>query len=742
MLKYIFSTIFIYCASVVAICAQSVKPQEKNKSKKFDTGVVQLKEVKVFSHKNLNERALSFTKAPISNMDLPQSVGRVNSTIIADQQAIRVGEIIRNVSGVSLTQTRLGVNETYTARGYSIGVNGGAGSVFKNGLVSNIAGMPETASLESIEVMKGSTAMLFGNVSGGLIINMVTKKPKFEKGGELKMQVGSYQQYKPVVDFYGPINQRLAFRIVGAYENDQSFRDHVKTKRNFINPSLLYKIGKSTTALIQADYLKASITPDFGIGALDSGRVLPTNIPISRFHNVSWAYNHIVQHSISLSINHVFNDNWQWNFAGSIQNTDVDAYGAGLPNTVNKTGDWNRTLARAHSIEKDATAQINLNGKFNLLGWKHQFLIGTDFTRIELLTDAFKITSNAVVVGIYDKINLLDPSLYVRRNDIPDAAVTTITTAPSNRFGIYTQDLISLTNHIKFLAGIRWSYQENIQTNIYNVPSQTNTNGAAATAFNQAFSPKVALLYQPTKNSSLFASYSNSFTINTGTDIYAQLLKPSIIDQFEIGIKNNLLEDRISLNMSIYRIVNNNLAQQAEFKVDGSLNSDPTVKELKGQTTSDGMEMDLNAHFENGFYLIAGYGYNYMRFTKTSGAKGSNIEGEQVVINPRHTANFTAFYTVQKNKLKGLKLGIASFYTGSRYGGYNNTVGQTQLGSRLIPLSGFVTMDLSAGYQFKKISLLCKLSNITNTLNYLVHDNYSIAPIAPRQVSVTISYKF
>jgi iron complex outermembrane receptor protein len=742
MLKKILSPIVICSVFVTVLYGQSVNPTYINKSKRFDTGVVQLKEVKVFSHKNQNERSLSFAKAPISNMDLPQTVGRVNSAVIADQQAIRVGDIIRNVSGVSLTQTRLGVNETYTARGYSIGVNGGAGSVFKNGLVSNIAGMPETASLESIEVMKGSTAMLFGNVSGGLIINMVTKKPKFVSGGELKMQVGSYQQFKPVIDFYGPINQQLAFRIVGAYENDQSFRDQVQTKRSYINPSLLYKIGKNTNLLVQAEVLHASVTPDFGIGALDSGRILPTNIPISRFHNVSWAYNTVQQQSGSVTLDHAFNDNWQLSFAGSLQNTDVDSYGAGFPNTANKTGDWNRTLARAHSIEKDATVQINLNGKFNVLGLKNQFLIGTDFTRIELLTDAFKISSNGVVVGTYDKINLLDPSLYTRRTDIPDAAVTTITTAPSNRFGVYTQDLISLTNHLKLLTGIRWSYQETIQTNVYNANTQINTNGLAATAYNQSFSPKLALLYQPTKNTTLFTSYSNNFTINTGTDIYAQLLRPSIIDQYEIGVKNNLWEDKISVNMSVYRILNSNLAQQAEYKADGSLNSDATVKELKGQTTSDGLEIDLNGNFENGFYFIAGYGYNNMRFTKTSGAKGANIEGEQVVINPKHTANFTAFYTIPESKLKGLKLGIAAFYTGSRFGGYNNTVGQTQLGSRLIALSGFATIDLSAGYQFKKISLLCKLSNITNTLNYLVHDNYSIAPIAPRQVSATISYKF
>ncbi|MCW3110667.1 MAG: TonB-dependent siderophore receptor [Segetibacter sp.] len=702
----------------------------------------QLKEVIVNSHRNQNERILSSAKSPIANMDLPQTTGSVNSTVIADQQATRVGDIIRNISGVSLTQTRLGVNETYTARGYSIGITGGAGSILKNGLVSNIAGMPEAATLESVEVMKGSTAMLYGNVSGGLIVNLVTKKPKFDWGGEVKMQMGSYQQYKPIVDVYGPITKQLAFRMVGTYENDKSFRDVVKTKRSYINPSLLYKLGTKTTLLVQADYLDAQLTPDFGIGTLDSGRVLPVTIPISRFHNVLWAYNKVKQSSGSFNVDHKLNDNWQLSFAGSLQKTDVDSHGAGLPNVVSKTGDWNRALARAHTIEKDVTTQLNLNGKFSTGKIAHQLLVGIDFTRVRLQTDAFNITSNGTVVTTYDKINILDPSLYTRRNDIPDAAVATTTTAPSNRAGVYVQDFISLTNKIKVLAGLRWSYQETVQTTIYIVAAQTNTSGAAATAYNKAFSPKLAIVYQPSKTNSIFASYSNNFTINTGTDIYGQLLKPSIINQYEVGVKNNFFNDKLSANVSIYRIINSNLAQQAEFKADGTVNSDATVKELRGQTTSDGLELDLNGYISRNFYFIAGYGYNRMRFTKTSGSKGSNIEGERVVINPDHTANLTAFYTFTKTSLHGLKMGISGFYTGNRLGGYNNTVGQSQSGSRLLPLKGFATFDISAGYGIGKFSLLCKLSNVFNTHNYLVHDNYSIAPIAPRQVTATVGYKF
>jgi iron complex outermembrane receptor protein len=687
------------------------------------------------SYRTGNEKVLSSAKLPVSNFDLPQTVGSVSSTIISDQQATRVGDVIKNISGVSLTQTRLGVNETYTARGYSIGINGVTGSILKNGLLTNSAGMPEAATLESVEVMKGSTALLYGNVSGGLIVNLVTKKPRFERGGEVKMQAGSFNQYKPILDIYGPVTKKLAFRVVGTYEHDRSFRDVVKTKRSYANPSLLYKLGKKTTLLLQGDWLDARLTPDFGIGTLDSGRILPTTIPDSRFLNTTWAYNNVKQGSGYLNADHKFNDNWQLAFSGALQKTGVDSYGAGLPNVVNKNGDWNRSLARAHSIEKDLSLQLNLIGKFSTGKIIHQAAAGSEYTRVLTQTDAFKVTA-------YDKINILDPSLFTARNDIPDAVLTTTTTAPSNRVGIYAQDYITLTKKLKVLAGLRWSYQETVQTKIFTAATGVTSPGVAATANNQAFSPKLAIVFQPVKTTSLFASYSNNFTINTGTDIYGQLLKPSIINQYELGIKNNLFRNRLSANLGIYRIINSNLAQQAEFRADGTLNPDATVKELRGQTTSDGLEADLNGILAKNFYFIAGYGYNNMRFTKTSGAKGSNIEGERVVINPRHTGNLSAFYTIPKGVLRNLKLGISGFYTGKRLGGYNNTVGQPQIGSRLLPLTGFTTTDLSAGYSIRKFSLLCKLSNLFNTHNYLVHDNYSIQPVTPRQLTGTIGYKF
>jgi iron complex outermembrane receptor protein len=697
-----------------------------------------------------NQKKLSIGKMNIVERDFPQSTGVVTSKMISDQQAIRLGDVVKNIPGVSLVQTRYGVNETYGARGYIIGVTGGAGggSIFKNGLPTNIAGMPEAATLESVEVIKGSTAFLYGSSSGGLIVNMITKKPKYNFGGEISMNVGSFNQYKPVADVYGPITKNLAFRVVGSYENDKSYRDNVKIIRRYINPSLMYKFGRKFTLLVEGDYLNAQITPDPGVGLLDSGRALTKAIPRSRFQNVGWAYNNVKQGSLATTFKYVFNDKISLNASASLQGTDVDSYGVGNLNTASKTGIIARPLSRAHSVEKDYASQINLEGKFNALRMQHHFIAGADFTDVVTYTDAFTIFNmNGSVLKTYDTINLLDPSRYVQRTDVPTALKINETEAPSIRAGMFVQDLINITKQFKLFGGVRYSYQATVQTTIdsmaTNARPPSTTRGSTPTTTYNVFSPKAGIVYQPSDNISLYASYSNNFTTNTGVDVYGNLLPASVINQYELGTKNSFLNGKLSATISVYKIINSNLAQQAAYLADGTTpNTNSNIKTLSGETTSDGVEVGFNGSFSRNFYFNTGYSYNYIRFTHTPGTKGSNVEGEKLVNAPMNTANATLFYTFTNKSLRGLKIGATGFYTGSRYGGYNNTIGQSILGSRIVPLTGFATLDLSAGYSYKRVSLQCKLSNIFNSLNYLVHDNYSITPIAPRALTVTASYKF
>jgi iron complex outermembrane receptor protein len=689
---------------------------------------IQLEEVVVEGRKSLNTKPVTVGKVPIAPMDLPQSITVVGQGVIRDQQAQRLSDVIKNVNGVYVATTRGSTQESFSGRGYGFGSN----NLFKNGARVNSGAMPEMSSLERVEVLKGSAAILYGNVAPGGILNMVTKQPKFNFGGEVSMRTGSYDLYKPAVDVYGPISAKIAYRINGTYESAQSFRDVVSSKRYYVNPSLLFKLGKRTELLVQGDYLDHEFTPDFGIGSLDNTKI--PDVARSAFFGTPWQYAKTKQTTATVSLKHQLSSNWQLNALGSFQNYNRDYYSTERIQAA-ANGDWTRPLNKTDQNENYYIGQVDINGKFKTGSIEHTLLAGVDADRY--LTTSYTFNNPTT----YDKINILDPTKFTPRTDIPPASKVTRVETPVNRFGAYVQDLISITSKLKFLAGIRWSIQEARPAETKYLLKDSLAKGAAKT--DKAFSPRLGLVYKPLETMAIFASYANSFSVNSGTDVFGNALKPSIIDQFEVGVKNDFLHGLLSVNITAYRIVNNNLAQTAQFAADGTTpNNNTNLKELTGQTTSDGIELDISAHPVKGLDIMAGYSHNYMRYTKTENKKGNYVQGERLVNTPAHTANASVFYTFGNSIIKGFKVGVTALYIGKRNAGWNNQIEQTQTYSRLIPVDGFTTLDISAGYTWKSISLLAKVSNLGNAFNYYVHENYSVNPIAPRQFAATVSYRF
>lgn len=692
-----------------------------------------LADVIIMSRKSLNAKTVSIGKVAIDPMDLPQSITVIGQSVMKEQQAARLGDIIKNVNGVYLTTTRGNVQESFAARGYSFSST----NLFKNGFRINSGVMPEVSSLEKVEVLKGSAAILYGQVAPGGIVNMVTKQPKFQFGGEVAMRLGSYDLYKPSFDIYGPVSSSIAYRINGTFETANSFRNNVSSKRYYINPSLLFKAGQRTEILLEGDYLKHKFTPDFGIGSLDNTKI--SGLPRSTFLGALWSYNTTQQTATTASVKHKFNDSWALDASASYQLYKRDYFSTERIQ-ADADGDWKRPLGKINSEENYVAAQVNVTGTFQTQSIEHTLLTGIDADRSITSNYDYSFPDAGLGDKIYDKINILDPSKYPQRTDMPEATAIRKRKAPINRFGAYVQDLIKLSDKFNVLAGIRWSSVQTVGIDSTNLV--TNTKAEGDTRSDNAFSPRVGLVYKPTSTTSLFASYASSFVVNTGQDVDGKSVKPSIIDQYEAGIKNDFFGGRLSANLTLYRIINNNLAQTAPFLKDGTPNNNTSIKQLTGETTSDGIELDLASQPLAGLSILAGYSYNYMRYTQTDTTKGSYKEGERLVNNPAHTANASVFYTFSKYGLKGFKIGATATYIGDRIGGWNNTVGQAQNYSRMIPVSGYATVDISAGYSYKKIAVLAKVSNLTNTLNYYVHENYSINPIPPRQFVATVYYKF
>jgi iron complex outermembrane receptor protein len=705
---------FLLLISAVKLSSQT------NDSIKVST----LKEVEINSAKSENEKPVYIGKIAIRPMDLPQSVASVDHELLVQQQAAKMSDVLKNFNGVYIMGNSGGYQEEIAGRGFAFS----SSNTFKNGVRFNNSVMPELNALEKVEIMKGSAAILFGNVAPGGVINLVTKKPTFGSGGEVTFSTGSNDLYKPSIDVYGTLDKKnnIGYRINTIYEKTRSFREMVKGERFYINPSFAAKIGKHSDVLIEGDYLRDDRTADFGTGAINYELA---EIPRERFIGVAWSYIRTEQKGMTGTITHHFNKNWELKSVTSYQQFDNDLFANQRPNGnsqfIQANGKWIRGLQRTTIHEEYAITQLDLAGHFNTWAIKHTLLMGADADQYFTDNDAYNALNR------YDSINIFNPSLYKPRTDIPALTLKTTTNTPTRRAGVYVQDLIGITSYLKVLAGVRFSYLETFSR------AYTHSNGTTVNTaqYDNAFTPRFGLVLQPLKELSVFASYANSFTPNSGVDINNKALAPSFIDQYEAGIKSDLLKGALSANLTAYQIVNSNLAQTS--LVNGNTNSN--IKELAGEVTSKGLEADINAKPLKGLALVAGYSFNETRYTKSN----TYIIGSKLRYNPSSTANASVLYSFgNQGRLKGFSIGMSGLYFGERYAGRSTRVTVPNDSYKLFRLPEYFLLDGLIGYSNEKFSLRFRLSNILDELSYNVHDDNSVNPIAPRTFSATAGFKF
>jgi iron complex outermembrane recepter protein len=699
-----------------------------NFSASLKTDVKELKEINLNGKRTMNEEPVAAGKVAIKPMDLPQSVTVIDKTVLEQQQVQQIGDILKNVNGLYVMGTTGGTQEELAGRGFAYGSN----NTFKNGIRFNNGISPEVSSLEKVEVLKGSAAILYGNVAPGGVLNLVTKKPKFQHGGEISFRAGSFGLYKPALDIYGPVNKSktIAYRFNTSYQQANSFRDVVSSERIYFNPSVMIKAGHKTDILIEGDYLKDNRTPDYGTGAINY-QIL--NLPRNRFLGTAWSYNKVDQTSLTVTINRHLGKIWNLQIIGGHQTYKSNLFANTRPSTIDATGKWGRNIQRTQSNESYNVVQANLTGEFKTGFLGHNLLAGAEYDHYFTKTPAFDIFTNPSGTKpdiAYDTINVFNPETFENRSDIPKTNIKGYAKNTTPRIGVYVQDLLTLSKKFKLLAGVRYSYQDIVSI---------STDNKIAVRSDAAFTPRIGLVYQPTTTTSIFTSYANSFTPNSGIDVNGKNLAPSMIDQYELGIKNDLFKGLLSANFTLYQIVNSNLSQTVLQTSPNYNKAYPAAQELAGEVTSKGAELDIMTKPVYGVSLIAGYSFNDTRYTKST----VYIVKSKLRYNPRHTANASlSYYVSEKSKLKGLNFGVTALYFGDRYAGRSTRLTVKNDTYKLIKLDAFTQLDITAGYTIQKFSFKVKVSNVLNEMSYFAHDDNSINPIAPRNFSGTVAYRF
>lgn len=342
---------------------------------------------------------------------MPESITVVPRTVIDEQKAFTLEQVLRNVAGIA-RQAGRGFNDDFLIRGFWP-VEGSL--VLRDQFsqaTDDLSPPAELWNVERVEVLKGLTAFLYGRSEPGGLINLVTKKPLPEPRYLVEFNAGSFDLYRPAFDVTGPIpgtGGGLLYRLNGLYENTGSFRDVVDGERVFVAPALTWRIGADTTITFQFEYQHHDRTRDTGIVAL--GR-RPAGIPIETFLNDRKDRIEVETYRAGYELIHRVSEDWRVRNAGRFLRLQGSFVGTSV-NNPGSGGFDTRGLGGFDNIVNDGFAmKTDVAGRFTTGPFVHRPLVGLDLARDVFVGD-FR-ANGAPVPGINIFLSLTGVVLWTR----------------------------------------------------------------------------------------------------------------------------------------------------------------------------------------------------------------------------------------------------------------------------------------------------------------------------------------
>ncbi|MBW4510684.1 MAG: TonB-dependent receptor [Scytonematopsis contorta HA4267-MV1] len=642
--------------------------------------------------------------------DIPQSIQVVPRQVIEDQQVTRLNDILQNIPGVISNSSSREQFDTFFIRGFGGSSNTG-NLTRRNGLKDpfSVYRATETANIERVEVLKGPASVLFGQGTPGGMVNIVTKRPLSQPFYQVEATAGNYDFYRGAIDLSGPLNQSgtLLYRLNAAAETSESFVDFFDRQRYFVAPVVSWQLSKNTRLTFNLEYTEISQQGDFGLPALGTVLNNPNGkIPLNRYiGEPSLDRGEYQGFRVGYDFEHKFSENWQIRNAfqtGISLGKELNIFPLALSSD-------NRTLERGYFDSRQGfniyTYLIDtyVVGKFNTGDIKHELVFGFDLYREKTVT-------NDGIFNSLDPLDLFEPNY--GRASLAQAPVQFDNVDRRDSLGIYVQDQITLADNFKLLLGGR-----------FDLFNQTNEDFIANTeTFQQdnAFSPRIGIVYQPVPAISLYASYARSTQQVTGRSFANALFKPEKGTQYEIGIKAEL-SDRLSGTLALYDLTRSNVLTT------DSVN--PTFSIQTGKQKSHGVELDVSGEILPGWNVIAGYAYTYARITEDNTYEKGNLLNNI----PKHSFNLWTTYEIQSGNFKGLGFGLGLYYIGDRQGDLNNS----------FKLPSYLRTDAAIFYKQDRFRASLNIKNLFD-VDYFRYsqDSLRVFPGDPLTVQGTISWQF
>jgi catecholate siderophore receptor len=642
----------------------------------------------------------------------PQSIDIVTAKTLQEESVTNLQDALKNVPGITLNAGE------GTARGDTVNLRGfpAFNDFFLDGIRDAGLYTRDTFDLETLEVLKGPSAILFGRGSTGGVINQVTKAAQLNPIEAATLQFGTNSQIRATGDLDMPIGPTSAIRVNAMGERSEvTDRDNVLNRRWGIAPTVAFGIGEPDSVELSYLHQQQHDRPDVGIPFIFGA---PANIPRNVDFGLMTDYFKTSVDVTTLRYKHEFNDDF------SVTN----AFRAGIysfqnhrssPNFGDEVITPNEPLSEvgvgrddpaSSGTQRDLTDQLDFRGHFETGFLVHDLTIGLEYGRETNDIDRY--------LNPFNNNNMWIPYVPILAPNPHQTLPQPLPVASAQHTAglvqaAYLTDTIHIGDYVDLTGGARFDRfsatftQDNFVTGPGVVAAPSTNFGRT----DNVTSPRAAIVVKPTASQSYYFTYGTSFdpsaealSLTAGT----ASLGPVKADTYEVGAKLDWLNGTLTTTAALFRTeVNNAQINDPER---------PGIVILAGNQRVDGIELDVTGHITQDWEILAGFIYLDPKtvFSTTPGATG------KLLINTaRAQANLWTEYYLDDH----WEVGTGGNFLGRRYADLANTA---SIPSYFI-WNGMVSYRVNENYSIQM--------NINNIMDRTYYDNSYFANNAENHVT-------
>lgn len=569
--------------------------------------------------------------------EIPQSIDVIEAETLEENGIIRLNDALDLNASIARQNTLGGLWDSFAIRGFAgdenlptgylvNGFNGGRG----------FGGERDVAGIERIEVLKGPAAALLGRGEPGGTVNLVTKQAQLgQTFGAFSTQYGSFDRLRSEGDLNLSIAPNLTLRLIGYAERADSFRDTVEEYRWGFLPSIGLALGANTRLTYDLEKTRVEVPFDRGIVVLDGDF---DTVPRSRYLGEPGDGDHIARaEGHQLRLQHDFSDRWSVLLGASVRDTLLTGFSSDpeLADARQPIFTDGRSLSRQRRSRLYDSEQLafrgEVSGEFETGSLRHRILIGADHDQFDNYQDFRRVRPPSVGSNPSEQasyiIDIFDP-VYGRfplpaplpNNDRLDTQIST---------GVFIQDQIEITDRLQIRIGARYDdFTLRTENYLTSVDSERKDS---------RISPQAGVVFELSQPITLYASYSEGFRANIGTDVTGVIFDPEVSRSIEAGAKLTLLDGALSGTFTVFQLEKDNVL--------ASDINNPGFSVAIGKARSRGVELDLNGRFPGGIETLLSYAY--VDAQSRSSVLDPNFSfvispGDPLINIPDHTLNLQA----------------------------------------------------------------------------------------------------